>query len=161
VCREPHEPGLSVQGVDHAAATPNEIRNGSGGIGMCPRHDLDLRRRELRMEPVIVREQGQELGGDRAQRMRPVDQQQLLLDSDGERLGSIERAAEGLPMAWIGGTSDLRCLPRIGRCNTNAGRGGPLPRRASDVQGTALSSRLAERLAARRVSPERSSTPVG
>jgi hypothetical protein len=42
------------------------------------------------MEPVIVPEEGQQLSGDRAQRMGPVDQQQLLLDSDGERLGSIE-----------------------------------------------------------------------
>jgi hypothetical protein len=42
------------------------------------------------MEPVVVREEGQQLGGDRAQRMGPVDQQQLLLDSDGERLSSIE-----------------------------------------------------------------------
>jgi hypothetical protein len=57
---------------------------------MDPRHDLDLRRRELRVEPVILREEGQQLGGDRAQRMEPVDQQQLLLDSDGERLRSIE-----------------------------------------------------------------------
>jgi hypothetical protein len=57
---------------------------------MDPRHDLDLRRRELGTEPVVVREEGQQLGGDRAQRMGPVDQQQLLLDSDGERLSSIE-----------------------------------------------------------------------
>jgi hypothetical protein len=42
------------------------------------------------MEPVVVREEGQQLGGDRAQRMGPVDQQQLLLDSDGEGLSSIE-----------------------------------------------------------------------
>jgi hypothetical protein len=74
---------------------------------MDPRHDLDLERRELRMEPVIVSEEGQELGGDRAQRMGPVDQQQLLLDPDGERLSSIECGAEGVPVAWIGGTSDL------------------------------------------------------
>jgi hypothetical protein len=42
------------------------------------------------MKPVIVTEEGQELSGDRAQRVRPVDQQQLLLNSDGERLSSIE-----------------------------------------------------------------------
>jgi hypothetical protein len=59
------------------------------------------------MEPVIVSEAGQQLSGDRAQRMGPVDQQQLLLDSDGERLGSIECGAEEFPAAWGGGTSDL------------------------------------------------------
>jgi hypothetical protein len=59
------------------------------------------------MEPVIVSEEGQELSGDRAQRMGPVDQQQLLLDSDGERPGSIECGAEGLPGVWVEGTGDL------------------------------------------------------
>jgi len=57
---------------------------------MDPRHDLDLGRRALWMEAVVVSEEGQELSGDRAQRMGPVDQQQLLLDPDGERLSSIE-----------------------------------------------------------------------
>ena len=75
MCRKTHEPCLSVQCGDDAAASLNEIRHRPGGIEMDPRHDLDLRRRELRMEPVIVREEGQELGGDRAQRMGPVDQQ--------------------------------------------------------------------------------------
>ena len=42
------------------------------------------------MESVVVSEEGQELSGDRAQRMGPVDQQQLLLDPDGERLSPIE-----------------------------------------------------------------------
>lgn len=59
------------------------------------------------MEPVIVSEEGQELSGDRRQRMGPVDQQQLLLDSDGERLGSIKCGAERLPATWVGGISDL------------------------------------------------------
>jgi hypothetical protein len=73
VCREAHEPCLSVQRLDYAAATLNEIRNRPGGVTVDPRHDLDLRRRELRMEPVTVPEEGEELGGDRAQRMGPVD----------------------------------------------------------------------------------------
>jgi hypothetical protein len=90
VCREAHEPCLSVQRVDYEAATFNEIRNGFAGVKMDPRHELYLRRRELRMKPVIVTEEGQELSSDRAQRVRPVDQQQLLLNSDGERLSSIE-----------------------------------------------------------------------
>jgi hypothetical protein len=68
----------------------NEIRHGLVGTKRYSRHDLDLRLRELGMEPVIVSEEDQELSGDRAQRMGPVDQQQLLLDSDGERLSSIE-----------------------------------------------------------------------
>jgi hypothetical protein len=42
---------------------------------MDARHDLDLRRRELRMKPVIVFEEGKEPSGDRAQRMGAVDQQ--------------------------------------------------------------------------------------
>jgi hypothetical protein len=90
VCRETHEPCLSVQSVDCEAATSNEIRHGRAGIKMDPRHDLDLGRRELWMESVVVSEEGQELSGDRAQRMGPVDQQQLLLDPDGERLSPIE-----------------------------------------------------------------------
>jgi hypothetical protein len=90
VCGEADEPCLSVQRLDHEPATLNEIRHGLVGTKMYSRHDLDLRRRELGMEPVIVSEEDQELSGDRAQRMGPVDQQQLLLDSDGERLSSIE-----------------------------------------------------------------------
>jgi hypothetical protein len=68
----------------------NEIRHGLDWMKMDPRHDLDLRRRELGMEPVIVSKEGQELSGDRAQRMGSVDQQQLLLDPDRERLSAIE-----------------------------------------------------------------------
>jgi hypothetical protein len=59
------------------------------------------------MESVVVSEEGQELSGNRAQGMGPVDQQQLLLDPDGERLSPIERGAERVPAAWVGGNSDL------------------------------------------------------
>jgi hypothetical protein len=67
VCREAHEPRFSVQRLDDEAAPLNEIRHRPGGVKMDPRHDLDLRRRELRMEPIIVSEEGQELSGDRRQ----------------------------------------------------------------------------------------------
>jgi hypothetical protein len=59
------------------------------------------------MKAVIVCQKRQEPSGDRGERTGPVDQQQLLLDSDGERLGSIECRAEGVPAARVGGTSDL------------------------------------------------------
>ena len=73
--RETHEPCLSVQCGDDAAASLNEIRHRRGGIEMDARHDLDLRRRELGMKPVIVSEKGKEPSGDRARRMGAVDQQ--------------------------------------------------------------------------------------
>ena len=88
--RQADKPGLAVQRVDRPTAAAGKVTDGVAGLQMDARDDLDLARRELRVKLRRVRQRRQQVGSTRAEGILAVDQQQLFLEPERERLRTIE-----------------------------------------------------------------------